>query len=211
MTRSMTTRRTSDTSTAVLHRRPAERGAAPALPARPRFRWWHAAAVGVAANLVGNLPPSRADDRDFYASLPTPAGAPPGWVFAPVWAVNNTLTLWSNLRVANLPTDTPGRRAALASEAATWALFAAFSPLYFGLRSPALGAADTVAGLVTTTHAVVVTARLDPPAAWALAPRLAWLALASYVSTVTATRAVRGRRTRPRTTTTAPPSSPESS
>jgi tryptophan-rich sensory protein len=114
-------------------------------------------------------------------------------VFGPVWAVNNALTLWSNLRVANLSAATPGRRAALASEAVTWALFGAFSPLYFGLRSPVLGAADTVAGLATTTHAVVVTARLDPPAAWALAPRLAWLALASYVSTVTAARHMKGR------------------
>lgn len=105
-----------------------------------------------------------------------------------------SLTLWSNLRVANLPDGTPGRRTALASEAATWALFAAFSPLYFGRRSPALGAADTVCSLATTAHAVIVTARLDPPAAWALAPRLAWLALASYVSTVTATRYARRPR-----------------
>lgn len=161
---------------------------------RRRYRWWHVAAVGGAANLVGNLRRSRADDREFYASLPTPAAAPPGFLFGPVWAINNVLTLWSNLRIANLPEDTPARRAVLTSEAASWALFAAFSPLYFGLRSPALGALDTVAGLATTTHAVVVTAKLDPPAAWALAPRLAWLALASYVSVVTATRYARGER-----------------
>ena len=97
------------------------------------------------------------------------------------------------MRVANLPDGTPGRRAALASEAATWVLFAAFSPLYFGRRSPALGAADTVCSLATTAHAVAVTARIDPPAAWALVPRLAWLALASYVSTATALRHAEGR------------------
>jgi benzodiazapine receptor len=183
---------TTTTTTPVSHRRSLT--PAPSRPPRrPRWRWWHAAAVGVAANLVGSLPRTRADDREFYASLPTPAGAPPGWLFAPVWAINNTLTLWSNLRVANLPDGTPGRRTALGSEAVTWALFAAFSPLYFGRRSPALGAADTVCGLATTAHAVVVTARLDPPAAWALAPRLAWLALASYVSTVTAVRYAGGR------------------
>lgn len=163
-------------------------------PTRPHYRWWHAAAIGMAANLSGSLPRSRGDDREFYASLPTPRLAPPGWLFGPVWAINNTLTLWSNLRVANLPEHTPGRRAVLASEAATWALFAAFSPLYFGLRSPALGAADTMAGLATTTHAVIATAKLDPRAAWALAPRLAWLTLASYVSVVTATRYARGHR-----------------
>lgn len=165
-------------------------------PTRPRYRWWHAAAIGVAANLPGSRSGGGASDQEFYASLPTPRLAPPGWLFAPVWAVNNALTLWSNLRIANLPEDTAGRRAVLASEAATWTLYAAFSPLYFGRRSPELGAADTVAALATTTHAVGRTATIDPRAAWALAPRLAWLALASYVSVVTAVRHARGGRPR---------------
>lgn len=109
-------------------------------PVARRFRWWHAAAVGVVADLASALPAGYNGDEDFYARLDTPPGAPPGWVFAPVWAVNNALTLASNLRVANLPADTPGR------------------------------------------------------AAWLLAPRLAWLAYASYVSTATA---IRSRPTTP--------------
>lgn len=73
--------------TPVAHQRSGAQLPAPSLP--PRHRWWQAAAVGVAANLVGSLPRTRAADREFYASLPTPAGAPPGWLFAPVWAINN--------------------------------------------------------------------------------------------------------------------------
>lgn len=157
-------------------------------PTSRRYRWWHAAVVGVAANLTGALPAGRHGDEEYYAELDTPPGSPPGWVFAPVWALNNVLTLWSNLRVANLPSGTAGRRAVLVSEAASWTLFASFSVVYFGLRSPVLGALDTVAGLATTTHGVVATARVDRAAAWALAPRLLWLAYASYVSTATAVR-----------------------
>ncbi len=153
-----------------------------------RYRWWHAAAVGAVANLASALPAGYNGDEDYYAELDTPPGSPPGWLFAPVWAVNNALTLWSSLRIANLPVETPGRRAALVSETVSWGLFASFSGLYFGLRSPVLGAVDTVAGLVSTTHGVVTVARLDRPAAWALVPRLAWLAYASYVSTGTALR-----------------------
>jgi len=105
--------------------------------------------------------------------------------------------LASNLQVANLPPNTPGRRAALVSEATSWVLFLAFSGLYFGLRSPLLGAVNTVAGLATTTHGVIATARLDRRAAWLLVPRLAWLAYASYVSTATAIRS-QHPRTAPR-------------
>lgn len=157
-------------------------------PARRRYRWWHAAAVGVAANIASAVPAGYNGDERWYEELDTPPASPPGWVFAPVWAVNNVLTLWSNLRVANLPVETPGRRAALAWEAASWGLFASFSGLYFGLRSPVLGAVDTAAGLVTTVGGVAATAKLDRAAARALVPRLAWLAFATYVSAGTAVR-----------------------
>lgn len=160
----------------------------PTGPSQPRYRWRHAALVGTLANLASALPAGYNGDEDYYASLRTPPGSPPGWLFAPAWAINNVLTLWSNLRVANLPPHTPGRHVALASEGLTWALFASFSGLYFGLRSPRLGALVTVAGLATTIHGVVTTARLDRAAAGALAPRLLWLGYASYVSVGTALR-----------------------
>ena len=153
-----------------------------------RYRWWHAAAVGVAANAASAAPAGYNGDEPFYNELDTPPGSPPDWAFAPAWAFNNVTTLWSNLRIANLPTGTPGRRTALALEGANWGLFASFSALYFGLRSPVLGAVNTVAGLGVTAASVAATARLDRKAAWALVPRLAWLGLATYVSVGTALR-----------------------
>lgn len=152
------------------------------MPSRPPYRWWHAAAVGLAANAVSALPFGTSGDEPFYDALRKPRLSPPDWAFAPVWAANNVLTLWSNLRVANQPPATPGRTAALALESVSWGLFAAFTSVYFGLRSPVLGAADTVAGLAATAASVAVTARVDRPAALALVPRLAWLGLATYVS-----------------------------
>ncbi|MUN63753.1 hypothetical protein GMA12_11465 [Kocuria sediminis] len=162
---------------------------APPVPAPARrYRWWHAAAVGVAANAVSALPRGFTGDAAFYNDLDTPLGAPPDWLFPPVWAFNNATTLWSNLRIANLAPGTPGRAPALVLEGADWALFASFSALFFGLRSPVLGAAVTVASLGATAGSVVLTADLDRRAAWALSPRLLWLAYASYVATATAAR-----------------------
>ena len=153
-----------------------------------RYRWWHAAAVGLTANAASAAPFGYNGDEPFYNSLDTPPGSPPDWAFAPAWAFNNLTTLWSNLRIANLPTGTPGRGTALALEGVNWGLFASFSALYFGLRSPVLGAVNTVAGLGVTAASVAVTAKLDRKAAWALTPRLAWLGLATYVSVATALR-----------------------
>ncbi|WP_420454898.1 TspO/MBR family protein [Rubrivirga sp.] len=153
-----------------------------------RYRWWHAAAIGLTANAFSATPAGYNGDEQFYNELDTPPGSPPDWAFAPAWAFNNLTTLWSNLRVANFPAGTPGRRAALALEGANWGLFASFSGLYFGLRSPVLGAVNTVAGLGVTVASVATTARVDRKAAWALVPRLAWLGLATYVSVGTALR-----------------------
>ena len=152
----------------------------------PRWQWYHAAAVGVAANAVGSLPAGFGGDQSYFDKLNTPPGSPPGWLFPPVWAFNNATTLWSNLRVANLPPATAERRTALTLEGISWGLFASFSGLYFGLRSPILGAAVTVASLGVTAASVVVTSRMDRKAAWGLAPRLAWLGYASYVSVASA-------------------------
>lgn len=159
---------------------------------RPRYRWWHAALVGIAANVASGLPAGYNGDENYYASLKTPPGSPPGWAFAPAWAINNVLTLWSNLRIANMPSDTQWRTRALRAEGASWIFFAVFSALYFGLRSPVLGAVDTAAGLATTAYSVAVTRRIDRRATLALIPRLLWLTLATYVSVVTAVRSADG-------------------
>lgn len=155
-------------------------------PSAPRWHWYHAAAIGIAANAVGSLPAGFRGDQSYFDKLNTPPGSPPGWLFPPVWAFNNATTLWSNLRVANLPPDTPDRRAALTLEGISWVLFASFSGLYFGLRSPVLGAAVTLASLGCTAAGVVLTSRMDRKAAWGLTPRLAWLGYASYVAAASA-------------------------
>ncbi|WP_165068730.1 TspO/MBR family protein [Marisediminicola senii] len=158
------------------------------MKARGKYTWIHAAALGIVANIASAVPAGYNGDETYYERLRTPPGSPPGWLFAPAWAVNNVLTLWSNLRIANTAPSTPGRREALVSEGVSWVLFAAFSGLYFGLRSPVLGAVDTVAGLATTIHGVRATGRIDRAAGWALVPRLIWLAYASYVSVGTAAK-----------------------
>ena len=151
-----------------------------------RYRWYHAAAVGLLANAVSILPAGINGDEAFYNDLTTPAGSPPDWLFPPAWAFNNVTTLWANLRVANLPTGTPGRRTALLLEAGSWTAFAIFNTVYFGLRSPGLGAAVTVGGFALTAASFAATWRLDRGAALAIAPRLAWLGYATYVAVGTA-------------------------
>ncbi len=118
---------------------------------------------------------------DWYRELPRPSFAPPGWVFGPVW-----ITLYTMMAVAAwLVWRTPAnnvRRAALVWFAIQLALNAAWTPVFFGLRSPAGGLAVIVALLAAIVGTIVAFRRISPPAAWLLAPYLAWVAFATVLN-----------------------------
>ncbi|MBW4531361.1 MAG: tryptophan-rich sensory protein [Aphanothece saxicola GSE-SYN-MK-01-06B] len=154
----------------------------PAVPAA-RFRWWHGAAILVAANAVSFWPAGVLGDAAFYTSFCLPPYAPPDWLFAPLWLVLNITSLVALGRVANLEIAANRRRQlVLVSEGAGWLLFALFTTLFFWLHSPVLAAVDTVAGLAVAALSVAAAAGLDRPAAGLIGLRLLWLLLASAVA-----------------------------
>ena len=154
----------------------------PSVPAA-RFRWWHGAAILLAANAVSFWPAGVLGDAAFYTGFRLPPYAPPDWLFAPLWLVLNITSLVALSRVANLEIAPSRRRQlVLVSEGAGWLLFAVFTTLFFWLHSPVLAAVDTVAGLVVAAVSVAAAAGLDRPAAGLIGLRLLWLLLASAVA-----------------------------
>lgn len=149
-----------------------------------RYRWWHAAAFGVAANLASGLRTGRRkEDRKHYEGLEQAPFAPPSWAFAPVWAANNVSTLWGNLRLLNCPEGTQYRRALLALQGASWLLFSTFNHVYFRGRSPILGFAWTAADWLLTVASVALSLRNGRrDLALSLITKLAWLTLATPVT-----------------------------
>ena len=163
-----------------------------------RFHWWHAVLIFVAANALSALPAGPGGDDAFYNRLRKPPFAPPDWAFPAAWFVLNVTSLIALSLVADAA-PAPGtggglaRTAFLVSEAAGWVLFAAFTTLYFGLRSLTSGAADTVLGLLAAGTSLCAAAALAAGPAgvgwapfWLILPRFCWLALASYVAVAVA-------------------------
>lgn len=149
--------------------------------AESSFRWWHAGLILVAANVVSALPAGYAGDKIFYNSFARPAAAPPDWSFAPVWLLLNITSLIALYRIANSAAS-KYRSWFLVSETIGWILFAAFTTLYFLMRSPVLGAIDTLLGLVVASISVALSWRIDRTSAFLIVLRTAWLLLASYVA-----------------------------
>lgn len=119
--------------------------------------------------------------RDWYPGLDKPAGTPPSWVFGPVWTALYTLMgvaawlVWRRGSGAKV-------RGALAWFLAQLALNVAWSGLFFWLRQPwaalvEIGVLWVLIGLTAWRFAAV-----SRPAAWLLAPYLAWVAYAAWLN-----------------------------
>lgn len=174
-----------------------------------KWRWYHGVmwviGIEIAATILANAAkktrksgPSQAPSREFknpgeefeaiYTALKQPVFAPPGWVFFPIWQINNALATWGLLRVLNAPKNTSGRREFLGAHGVFWLTYTAFSAAYFSQRSPIKGAILTDIGLGAALLAEAIALRKleDKKVAWSLATLVPWLLLAASVSTCAA-------------------------
>jgi tryptophan-rich sensory protein len=120
-------------------------------------------------------------DVSYFRRLKQSRITPPSWVFAPAWTINNLSVIYGNLRVLNMPDDTPGRKTYLALQAATWLDYIAFNASYFILRSPINALILTILYLILTVASVFVSIfRLkDTKVALAFATLVIWLIVAT--------------------------------
>ncbi len=114
----------------------------------------------------------------WYRSLAKPAFNPPDWVFGPVWTL-----LYAMIAVAGARTFIGfPKTAAMRLWWAALALNFAWSPLFFGLREPAL-ALVVVIGLVVSVLLYILSSwKQDRASALLFLPYLAWTSFAAVLN-----------------------------
>lgn len=147
-----------------------------------KMKWWHCLIIYLVANIVSFIPAGYNGDEAFYNNFSQPSVAPPDWLFAPMWLFLNITSLIGLYTISNLPKSTKGRHSIIVLEYIAWGFYAIFTFLYFYLKSPILGAVDTVLGLIVAIIVVMMSHRISKKSFWCFVPRLIWLILASYVS-----------------------------
>lgn len=137
-------------------------------------------ALCLGAGLLGSFATARSVST-WYTQIAKPSWTPPGAVFGPVWTVlyvAMAVSAWLVWRRLGLR----GGRFELGLFAVQLALNAAWSFLFFGLRSPGLavvGISVLWASIVATMLAFRPVSR---PAAWLLAPYLVWVSFAAALN-----------------------------
>lgn len=114
----------------------------------------------------------------WFLSLNRPPGTPPNWAFGPIWSV-----LYGMIGVAGWMA---WRRSVSVRPMRLWgwqlAANAFWTPAFFGLHSPPLALAVSLVLLVLIVLTARAFARVRPPAAWLMAPYLAWTGYATYLT-----------------------------
>ena len=119
----------------------------------------------------------------WYRALGQPPGMPPNWVFGPVWTVLYVLMAVSAWLVW-CRQDAAPRRTFAALRLWGWQLLlnAAWTPAFFGLRSPVLGLVVILALFTLVVLTTVVFRRVNLVASTLLIPYAAWVAYATYLN-----------------------------
>lgn len=118
----------------------------------------------------------------WFQTLTKPALNPPAWVFGPVWT-----TLYALMGVAAFLVWRSGAtrarvKVALGIFAVQLILNTLWSIIFFGLHSPG-GALINIAALwLAIVVTIIAFAKISRPAAWLLAPYIAWVSFATYLN-----------------------------
>ena len=133
--------------------------------------------LAAAAGQFGGRP----GQNQWYAALQKPAFTPPSWLFGPVWTalyVSMGIAAWLIWRRRGLR----GGALPLLLFAGQLVLNAAWTPLFFGLQSPALAFADIVLLSVMIAATTVAFFRVRRAAGLLMVPYLAWTSFAAVLN-----------------------------
>lgn len=118
----------------------------------------------------------------WYATLIKPTLNPPAWVFGPVWTTLFALMGAAVFLVWRTGLSSARVKIALAIFAVQLMLNTLWSIIFFGLHSPGGAFIEIVALWIAIVTTIIVFAKISRPAAWLLAPYLAWVSFAAYLN-----------------------------
>ncbi len=117
----------------------------------------------------------------WYRTLKRPTIAPPNWVFGPAWTLLYALMAVAAWRVW-LAGPSPARTCALSLFAGQLALNLAWSWIFFSRHAIGAALVEIWVLWVAIGATMLSFSRLEPIAAWLMAPYLAWVTFAGALN-----------------------------
>lgn len=137
-----------------------------------------------AATAVAAIGAGVTDLGPWYRELVKPTWQPPDWLFGPVWTTIFALCAVVGARCWSLAPDAATRRRVVAAFAVNGALNVSWSLLFFRMQRPAWALVEVLALWASILVLIRVCSAVWRPAAWLLAPYLAWVSFAAVLNAV---------------------------
>lgn len=118
----------------------------------------------------------------WYVTLAKPRFSPPNWVFGPAWTTLYLLMGIAFYLVWTSRADTKMKRWAMAMFGIQLLLNAIWSPIFFGLQSPAWALVCIISLWCAIIATIFVFSRISRVAVLLLLPYLAWVSFAMYLN-----------------------------
>jgi benzodiazapine receptor len=148
-----------------------------------KLKWWQIALASVVISGLGRLSGGTSAGKNIktYKKLKQAPWAPPGWVFAPAWTLNNYFII-SALLMLLVEDRTSNRKKLLTLQALLWTIFFSFNYVYFKKRSPLLAAFYTVSDAVIALLSYQLAGSESKKLAGNYLPLLGWTTYAGTIA-----------------------------
>ncbi|MES2989963.1 MAG: TspO/MBR family protein [Pseudomonadota bacterium] len=145
-------------------------------------RWRPIAIAAGSALLVAVLGALMTDLGPWYANLKQPPWKPPDWAFGPIWTTIFALAAAAGVIGWRRATSRAQRESMLVLFAANGFLNVLWSLLYFRLHRPDWSLYEVPFLWLSVLALMLLLWRFAKPAAWLLAPYLAWVSIAAALN-----------------------------
>ncbi len=154
-----------------------------------KLTWWEIGMLAVAVSFVGGLSSLLSHKKEtklYTKTLQQAPWAPPAWLFAPAWTINNFFVLLALQRM--LKENMGKTKALLILQGGIWAIFFSFNYVYFNKKSVMLAAMWTLTDAALATTSLALSAKKDKQTALYYLPLTVWTNFASSVAVYQALR-----------------------
>ena len=148
-----------------------------------KLKWWQVMLISVVVSALGSLSGLRSKKKEralYETDLKEAPWAPPAWVFAPAWTINNFFLIKAMRRI--LEKDMPEKRKLLLLQAGIWIIFFSFNYVYFRKKSPVLAALWTMSDNILAIASMLVSIKSDKKNALNFLPLVLWTSFASSLA-----------------------------
>jgi len=148
-----------------------------------KLKWWQIGLLALTLSTIGGLSgmKSKKKERKLYnKQLKQAPWAPPAWLFAPAWTVNNYFLLTGLQHL--LESDIPEKKKLLLLQSMIWVIFFSFGYVYFNKKSSLLAAIWTMADAKLAASSFYIAYKSNKKLALYYLPLLIWTTFASTIA-----------------------------